>query len=77
MRLASDWAMLLQVRHNVIMQRQAQYDKQTKLVSEKESRLAQFSDLPPDMTAAKAVYDQKLQALLAARRQLEEGLAGL
>lgn len=59
------------------MQRQAQYDEHAKLVSEKESRLAQFSDLPPDMTAAKAVYNQKLQALLAARKQLEEGLAGL
>lgn len=59
------------------MHRQAQYDKQYKLVSEKESRLAQFLDLPPDMAAARNVYGQKLQALLAARRQLEEGLAGL
>ena len=59
------------------MQRQAQYDKQSKQVAEKESRLTQFLDLPPDMRAAKSVYDQKLQALLAARRQLEEGLAGL
>lgn len=59
------------------MQRQAHYDEQSKLVSEKESRLAHFLDLPPDMTAARRVYEQKLQALLAARRQLEEGLAGL
>lgn len=71
------WPVFLQLRHNAIMQRQAQYDKQTKLVTEKESRLAQFLDLPPDMTAAKAVYNHKLHALLAARRQLEEGLAGL
>ncbi|KAL3143376.1 hypothetical protein ABBQ38_002204 [Trebouxia sp. C0009 RCD-2024] len=65
------------LRHQAIMQRQAHYDEQSKLVSEKESRLAHFLDLPPDMTAARRVYEQKLQALLAARRQLEEGLAGL
>ena len=59
------------------MERQAQFDEQFKLVAEKEARLAQFADLPPDMTAAKYVYEQKLLALLAARKQLEEGLAGL
>lgn len=59
------------------MERQARYDEQSKLVAGKESRLAQFLDLPPDMTAAKQVYEQKLEALLAARKQLEDGLAGL
>lgn len=68
---------LLQLRHNAIMERQARYDEQSKLVKEKEARLAQFLDLPPDMMAAKRVYEQKLHALLAARKQLEDGLAGL
>lgn len=54
-----------------------QYDEQAKQVAAKEARLAQFLDLPPDMAAAKSVYEQKLQALLTARKQLEEGLAGL
>ena len=59
------------------MERQARYDEQCKLVKEKEARLAQFLDLPPDMVAAKRVYEQKLQALHTARKQLDDGLAGL
>jgi len=67
----------VQLRHTALMQRQMQYDQQAKEVAAKEARLAQFLDLPPDMTAARSVYEQKLQALMSARKQLEDGLAGL
>ncbi len=59
------------------MERQAKYDEQATRVAAKEAKLAQFLDLPPDMTAARSVYKQKLQALLSSRKQLEDGLAGL
>ena len=59
------------------MERQSKYDEQAKQVAAKELRLAQFLDLPPEITAAKCVYEHKLQALLQARKQLEDGLAGL
>ena len=59
------------------MERQAKYDKQFKEVVAKEAKVAQFQDLPPDMTAARSVYEHKLEALLSARKQLEDGLARL
>ncbi|DBA75170.1 hypothetical protein WJX77_006789 [Trebouxia sp. C0004] len=65
------------LRHTALMQRQMQYEQQAKEVVAKEARLARYLDLPPDMTAAKSVYEQKLQSLMSARKQLEDGLARL
>ena len=59
------------------MHRQNAYNYQLTSVTEKEQRLASFLDLPPDLTAAKKVYELKLQSLLDARKQLEDGLAFL
>ena len=68
---------VLQMRHTELMERQTRYDEQSKQVAEKEAKISQFADLPADMAAAKAVYNNKLQALHDARKQLEEGLAEL
>ena len=67
----------LQLRHQALVERQAKYDKHLQQVTAKEAKLKQFADLPADMAAATAVYEKKLQALLDARKKLEEGLAGL
>ena len=59
------------------MHRQTAYNAQLTKVTEKEQKLASFLDLPPDLTAAKRVYNQKMKSLLDTRRQLEDGLAFL
>lgn len=59
------------------MERQNAYNAQLKEVTEKEQRLARFLDLPPDLSAAKKVFEQKQHSLIDARTQLEDGLAFL
>ncbi len=41
------------------------------------AKLEGYHDLPPDMTAAQAVYDSKLQRLRSTTRALAEGLGQL
>lgn len=59
------------------MERQRAYDEQLATVTKKEEKLATFLDLPPDPTAAKKVFEAKMQSLLSARKQLEDGLSFL
>ena len=59
------------------MERQDKFNEQSQQVALKEAKISQFADLPADMAAATAVYNSKLQALIHARKLLEEGLADL
>lgn len=59
------------------MNRQKAYDEQLAKVTVKEQTLASFLDLPPDLSAARKVFELKMQSLLDARKQLEDGLSFL
>ena len=66
---------MAQIRHDALMQRQQEHNELKAEVARKEALLAQYRDLPPNLAAAKQIYQIKLQRLQKAREDLEDQLS--
>jgi hypothetical protein len=64
----------VQLRHTVLVKQQEDYDAVMQRLQEVTRRVAQYHALPPDFHAAKVLYNDKLEQLKAANRQLTECL---